>query len=101
MNVSFSGSKPIVKSNMIDYGWALGIAAVVFVACTFGRRTARPMPEEPPPASPEPPLPPEPPPAPPEPPAPETTPDEPDQPEQPDEPEGDSDNHVIEDVPVD
>ena len=78
MNVSFSGSKPIVKSNMIDYGWALGIAAVVFVACVFGRRTERPMPEPPP--------------APPEPPAPETAPDQPDD---------DSDNHVIEDVPVD
>ncbi|MFH1730891.1 MAG: hypothetical protein ABIF82_04465 [Planctomycetota bacterium] len=87
MNVSFSGSKPIVKSNMIDYGWALGIAAAVFAACTFGRRMARPMPEPPP--------------APPEPPAPETTPDQPDQPDQPDEPEGGSDNHVIEDVPVD
>ena len=50
MSVSFTGSEPILQRNMIDYGWALGIAAVVFLGCSFARRPERP---EPPPAAPE------------------------------------------------
>ncbi|NQT92755.1 MAG: hypothetical protein HQ559_08335, partial [Lentisphaerae bacterium] len=62
MSVSFAGSKPFLQSNMIDYGWALGIAAVVFIGCACARRGPRPEPPpmpSPPPVSPLPPSPPD------------------------------------------
>ena len=58
MSVSFAGSKPFLQSNMIDYGWALGIAAVVFIGCACARRGPRPEPPPMPSPPPAPPLPP-------------------------------------------
>ncbi len=88
MNVSFDADPPLVKSHMIDYVWALGIAVVAVFGLATVRRTERPEPPRPPaPPAPEPVTPPEP-----------ELPPEPERPMTP--PEDDENDRVIEDVPV-